>query len=81
MRKAYIEIEFDSEEDLEIIFKSVEPEVKKKIPRTVVGMRKAGNKMILEISSDDTSSLRAACNSFLRWIETARSVREGFAED
>lgn len=81
MRKAYIEIEFDSEEDLEIIFKSVEPEARKKIPRTAVGMRKAGNKMILEISSDDTSSLRAACNSFLRWIETARSVREGFAED
>ncbi|RLF41712.1 MAG: hypothetical protein DRN18_03420 [Thermoplasmata archaeon] len=76
MRSAVIEIEFEERKDLDIIFRSVKPEVEKEIPKTKVSIEKIDNKMILRIESKDTSSLRAACNSFLRWIETARSVKE-----
>lgn len=76
MRSAIIEIEFEERKDLDIIFRSVKPEVEKEIPKTKVSIEKIDNKMILRIESKDTSSLRAACNSFLRWIETARSVRD-----
>ncbi|HEB37707.1 MAG TPA: hypothetical protein ENI14_03500 [Thermoplasmatales archaeon] len=78
MRAAVIEIEFERKKDLDVIFRSIEPEVKKRIPKTKVGINRTDNKMILRIESEDTSSLRAACNSFLRWIETARSVRDIF---
>lgn len=74
MREAIIELETDSEREAAIIFASVNPEVKKKIPKTSVSLERKGKKLILKIQSKDTSSLRAACNSFLRWIETARSV-------
>jgi len=77
MRSAIIEIEFEERKDLDIIFRSVKPEVEKEIPKTKVSIEKIDNKMmILRIESRETSSLRAACNSFLRWIETARSVRD-----
>ena len=76
MRSAIIEIEFEERKDLDIIFRSVKPEVEKEIPKTKVSIEKIDNKMILRIESKDTSSLRAACNSFLRWIETARYVKE-----
>ena len=78
MKSAVIEIEFERERDLDIIFRSIEPEIKKRIPKTKVSINRIDNKMILRIESEDTSSLRAACNSFLRWIETARSVRDIF---
>jgi len=76
MRRAVIEIEMDSDSDADIIFRSVEPEVEKKIPKTTVRMMRCGKKLILEIESKDTSSLRAACNSFLRWVETAKSITD-----
>jgi tRNA threonylcarbamoyladenosine modification (KEOPS) complex Pcc1 subunit len=36
------------------------------------------NKKTLEVTieSDDVSSLRASCNSYLRWIQTALSVKQ-----
>lgn len=78
MREAVIELEMDSEKEATIIYESVHPEVKKKIPKTTVSLERKGKKLILRIKSRDTSSLRAACNSFLRWIETAKSVSEIF---
>ncbi|HHF58726.1 MAG TPA: hypothetical protein ENL44_00795 [Thermoplasmatales archaeon] len=78
MREALIELEMDSEREATIIYESVYPEVRKKIPKTTVSLDRKGKKLILKIKSRDTSSLRAACNSFLRWIETAKSVSEIF---
>lgn len=81
MRIAVIEIEFEREEDLDVIFRSIEPEIKKKIPKTEARLDREDRKMILRIESEDTISLRAACNSFLRWIDTARSLVDILAED
>jgi len=65
---------FDLSSDAEVIAKSLTPELKQKILHTNVEVSVSDKTLLLEIVSNDTSSLRAACNSYLRWINTAISV-------
>jgi len=67
---------FDSENEAEIIFNSLNPESKNKIPKTNVKIFVDKNKLELNIESKDISSLRAASNSYLRWINTALNVKK-----
>ncbi len=76
MKKASFFIYFDSEEDAKIIFESLEPEIKNKIPKTDTHIKVTKNLFKFEIISKDTSSLRAACNSYLRWISTIIKVKK-----
>ncbi|HDD57153.1 MAG: hypothetical protein DRN09_00320 [Thermoplasmata archaeon] len=76
MRRINITILFDSPDDREVVVKSLEPEVKKKIPKTKISLEHSDRELTLVISAEDTSSLRAACNSYLRWINTAISVKK-----
>ena len=73
-KKASFNFIFDSSNQAEIIAKSLNPELKQKIPHTNVKISTDDNNLFLDIESIDTSSLRAACNSYLRWINTAISV-------
>lgn len=57
-----------------IIAGSLEPEMSKDIPQTKIELKKKNNEITLSISTDQTNILRAACNSYIRWIETASSV-------
>jgi len=41
------------------------------VPRTKVEIKNNKNKLVLNIIADDVSALRAAVNSYLRWIKTA----------
>jgi len=66
----------DSEEDVNVIVKSLLPEIKHKIPKTDVKITSSGKKLCLKIETDDISSLRAACNSYLRWVGTALNVKK-----
>ncbi|HEC81533.1 MAG TPA: hypothetical protein ENI42_03795 [Thermoplasmatales archaeon] len=75
MRKVEIRFLFDSSGDAEVVVKSLGPEVEKRIPKTTVKLGFDGREMVLFISAGDTSSLRAAVNSYLRWIETALNVK------
>ena len=76
MKKASFVFVFDSEEEAKIVLKSLNPEVKNKIPKTNVDISVSKKKLSLKIQSDDISSLRAACNSYLRWINTALAVKK-----
>ncbi|MDH7517180.1 MAG: KEOPS complex subunit Pcc1 [Candidatus Thermoplasmatota archaeon] len=76
MKKASFEFVFDSEKEAEIVLESLNPEVKNKIPKTNVKISIFQKKLFLEIESNDISSLRAACNSYLRWINTALAVKK-----
>lgn len=73
-KKASFNFIFDSSNKAEIIAKSLNPELKQKIPHTNVKISTVNDTLFLDIISTDTSSLRAACNSYLRWINTAISV-------
>jgi len=69
-------LNFDSDEEANIVAKSIQPEIDHKIPKTNIDIKSDNAKFCLTIESKDISSLRAACNSYLRWINTAMKVRK-----
>ena len=74
MIKAKIIIKMDSKNQAEIVSLSISPEVKKKIPNSKINLYCSDDKIFLDIISKNISSLRAACNSYLRWINTANEI-------
>ncbi len=68
--------DFDSTEEVRVVTKSLNPEIKSKIPNTNVDISTLKKTFYLDIKAKNTSSLRAACNSYLRWINTALSVKK-----
>lgn len=76
---ALVRLRFPSERHLEIIFKALEPEVKK--PPTMRSrsiLERENNALILKIEAKDTTALRAAVNAYLRWINAMIKVLEVF---
>ena len=67
---------FDSIDDARIIFESINPEIKNRIPKTEVNISLSDEVFNLEIKSKDISSLRAAINSYLKWINIAYNVKK-----
>ncbi len=67
---------FDSSSEAALVAASLSPELKQKIPKTNVELSCSKNVLSLKIKSEDVSSLRAACNSYLRWIATAINVKK-----
>jgi len=76
MKKACFVFSFDSSDEAKIIAESLDPEIKNKIPKTKVDVRLLDKQFFLNIEAKDTSSLRAASNSYLRWINTALNVKK-----
>ena len=76
MRSASFIFNFDSKNEAKIIAETLKPEIKHKIPKTDVEISISENKICLKINAKDISSLRAASNSYLRWINTALSVKK-----
>ena len=75
MPEAKFIIQMNTKEEVNIIFESVKPEIKKKIANTDINLFNSGKNIFLNIKSKNTSSLRAACNSYLRWINIAHKVK------
>jgi tRNA threonylcarbamoyladenosine modification (KEOPS) complex Pcc1 subunit len=67
---------FSSQNDASVIAKALLPEITHKIPRSAVRFSIEKKTLKVTIDSEDISSLRAACNSYLRWIQTALSVKQ-----
>jgi len=67
--------DFDSIKEAKVIAESLQPEIKHKIPKTNVDVSSSEKTFSLSIEAKDVSSLRAACNSYLRWINTALNVK------
>ena len=76
MKSASFIFNFDSKKEAEIIHDSLDPEIKHKIPKTNVKVSLSDKSFYLTIEAKDLSSLRAACNSYLRWINTALNVKK-----
>jgi KEOPS complex subunit Pcc1 len=60
----------------EIICRAIGVEGKRSIPRTEVMVECNGNLMILKIMASDINALRAAINSYMRWINLAIDIME-----
>jgi len=76
MKKATFLFFFPSVKDASVIAQSLSPEIRHKIPKSNVTFVVEVKKLTMTIESEDISSLRAACNSYLRWIQTALSVKQ-----
>lgn len=74
MKSTEFTFDFDNESKARMIYDAITPEVKHKIPKVKADASVSKNKVTLSLLSTDTSSLRAACNSYLRWIKTALEV-------
>jgi len=75
-KKASFIFSFNTHKEAYLVAESLSPEIKHKIPKTMVKLSCSGANLTLSIESKDTSSLRAACNSYLRWIQTALNVKQ-----
>jgi tRNA threonylcarbamoyladenosine modification (KEOPS) complex Pcc1 subunit len=75
-KKATFLFSFPSAKDASVIAQSLSPETKHKIPKSMVTFSTNEKKLTMVIEAEDLSSLRAACNSYLRWIQTALSVKQ-----
>jgi len=58
------------------IFGAISPEAGREIPRTRVAASLAGDSVELRIDASDLSALRAALNSYLRWIRIAEDMNQ-----
>lgn len=75
MITAEVEVELGSPLEAGVIYRAVKPELCSEVMRGVVlGLR--GEKLSLSLRSPDSTAMRAAVNSVLRWIITSSSVYE-----
>jgi tRNA threonylcarbamoyladenosine modification (KEOPS) complex Pcc1 subunit len=64
-----IRLNFPSEERLKIVLSALEPETRTPpSPRSRAKVEGKGRNLILSFEATDTSALRAAVNSYLRWV-------------
>ncbi len=74
MHHAEFSFTFSSPEEVTVIYSALIPEMKQDIQKMSITLFQDENTLVMKISTSDTSTLRAACNSYLRWIQTAHSV-------
>lgn len=66
--KATVNLNFPSEERLQIVLVALKPETRISSSRSKVQAEGKENRLTLIFEARDTSALRAALNSYLRWI-------------
>jgi KEOPS complex subunit Pcc1 len=62
------------------VFGAISPEAGREIPRTKVTAELNGSEMVLRLQATDLSALRAAVNSYLRWIKIAEDMNKAVGE-
>ena len=67
---------FDSAHDATLVARALSPEITHRIPKSNVVITVDKKTLTLVVESDEVHSLRAACNSYLRWVQTALSVSQ-----
>ncbi len=60
----------------DVIERTIRPESAVEIPRTSVRVSRQDDTLKLEIESGDVNGLRAAVNSYLRWVGMAAQISE-----
>lgn len=55
----------------DIIMGALAPELSEKIPRTKISVESLEGAVMVKIEADDQNALRAALNSYIRWMNVA----------
>lgn len=75
--RAVIRLHFSSDEYLNVVFHSLEPEtLTSSTTRSKVSITVDNHYLVFNFKANDTSALRAAINSYLRLIDVAMSLRK-----
>ena len=74
IKKIILTFSFDSEQQADHIARCLKPEIQKDISQVTIHLTQEKEELRLEFSTMQTPILRAAINSYIRWIETAYSV-------
>lgn len=70
MQKAVFSFELGPERN-DAVLSAIKPEASRDIPRASARVWKENNLLFLEVKAQDNVSLRAAVNSYLRWVKVA----------
>jgi len=62
--------------EAKVVYGALRPETGREVPKTRVTVRSVRDRMTVTIDARDTSALRAAVNSYLRWADLAARVRQ-----
>ncbi|QLH75367.1 MAG: hypothetical protein HPY73_07925 [Methanomassiliicoccales archaeon] len=62
------------------ILASLTPEAGREIPRTKVHAEREGGAVVLRVEATDVSAMRAALNSYLRWMVIAENMSKTIGE-
>ncbi len=60
---------------------ALSPEVGREIPRTKVDLVPTGGEIVLKVEASDLGALRAALNSYLRWISISEEIGNMVGEE
>ncbi|MDW5563299.1 MAG: KEOPS complex subunit Pcc1 [Methanomassiliicoccus sp.] len=63
------------------VWGALHPEVGREIPRTKVKLAPGEGEIILDIEASDLGALRAALNSYLRWIRLSEEIGNMVGEE
>ncbi len=69
-----------SGDDAATVYGAISPEAGREIPRTKVSVNMDGGRMVLRLQASDLSALRAAINSYLRWVKIAEDMNKAVGE-
>jgi len=58
----------------DVVAAALSPELAEKIPRTQVSIGRKGDQVVVRIEADDKNALRAALNSYIRWMNVAEET-------
>jgi len=73
--KATVHLRFPTNRYMEIIAKSLEPEIREPVtPRSRATIENKSKFLVLRVEADDTIALRSALNAYLRWIYSIMNV-------
>ena len=77
-----IKLDFDNDFVAKLMFKALSPEASTVLfERVKVFLSLEGHYLLVELSASDTVALRAAINSWLRWISTLEKVYNLFVKN
>ncbi len=74
MRKAIVKITFDNEKVAKVVHKAISLEEIQDFKRVKVNLERQSNILTIKINASDTTALRAAFNSYMRWVKVCLSV-------
>lgn len=70
-----LEIEFNTKKEADIILSSIKPEINDSASQRSFTMIECENKTLkIKVKAQDSASLRASLNSYIRWIILSRQI-------